>query len=695
MKSLKKLYIALSILVAITVIIVAQIGNMYIQQEHNSFLADSKERSKVIEVLQEIENNLRDTSSALENLILLPDEHAYLDDFYSSISQANITTSALIDLDWNTTNEIGRDLTALYDAMNVIEEIILLEFSGDFDGNIDSVNERTTPLMSLILEKISKTENHVRGLFQQDISRLTASKNDLVNSIILIAFLGVLVILGIFGITNYFVLTPLTKLTLALDKEAMGEEAEHLVLPKHIEMRQLIQAFTNMRDQVKLRQSQLEHQALHDGLTGLPNRILLLDRINQVVKDAKRNNTNLAVIVMDLDRFKEINDTLGHHIGDILLQEISKRLLNVLRNLDTIARLGGDEFAILLNNINLEGAKIVAEKITTALAIPFQIETHQLLIRCSQGIALYPEHGETDADLLKHGDIAMYIAKRAHLSHCIYDPKENHHDVSQISLSADLTTAISKNKLELYYQPKVDSKTGKVVSTEALLRWNHPTKGFISPELVIEIAEQSGLIQLLTDYVIKTAIEQISEWQKTDIAIGVAVNLSVFNLRSPTLATSIESYLRSSKLNPAKLTLEVTESAMMHSPELAASVLCKLNNMGLRISIDDFGTGYSSLAYLKNLPVHELKIDHSFIMNIANDKSDVSIVKSTIELAHNLGLSVVGEGVESKESWDILNDLGCDIIQGYFFSKPLPIKEFNTWHAKYSRELSEAKPNNS
>ena len=670
------------------VVIVAWVGNEYIQQELSIYLENSKERSKVIEVLQEIDNNLRDANSALEDLILVPDEKVYLDDFYSSISQANITISAVIELDWNTSDRISQDLSELLVSANTVEEVVLLEFSDEFSGDIEIISDKTLPIMSAMLDEIVRIENVVRDLFDQDLSRLNSSKQFLIKSIIFVTSLGLLVILSVFITTNRYVFQPLRVLTAAFNKEALGEEADNLALPKHIEMKQLIQAFTNMRDQVKLRQAQLEHQALHDGLTGLPNRILLLDRVNQLLKDSMRNNKTPAVIVMDLDRFKEINDTLGHHVGDTLLQEISRRLLNVLRDLDTIARLGGDEFAIVLHDINLEGCKVVAKKITNALAMPIQIEDHQLLIRCSQGIAIFPEHGETDADLLKHADIAMYTAKRGHLGHCIYDPDENHHDISCISLSADLTNAIKKNDLELYYQPKVDSKSGKVVAAEALLRWNHPEKGFVSPELIIEVAEQSGLIQPLTDYVIKTAIGQAGKWQKQGIDICVGVNLSVFNLRSPNLVSTIRSLLAKSSLKPEKLMLEVTESAMMLNPELAANVLTQLSNMGTQISIDDFGTGYSSLAYLKNLPVHELKIDKSFVMNIVNDKSDLSIVKSTIDLAHNLGLSVVAEGVENKESWDILNELDCDILQGYFFSKPIPVEEFDCWIKEYRQGMS-------
>lgn len=691
MKSLKQLHTTLSIIIAIIVITTTWYGNAYIEQEHQQFLKLSEDRSKVTEIIHEISTTLWNCHSTLEDLLLLPRETSYFESFQNSLSQASVTTAALIELNWETTNRTKSDLISLLESINKIENITSDEATNIIKGNVETLGQKVSPLLEVTLKEIDKTENYVHNLSKQDLIRLSNSKDSLIQTILLLATGGLLVIIILYFSINNILLKPLKKLTYALNKEALGEDTEKLPLPKYFEMQQLISAFVNMQDEVKLRQSQLEHQALHDGLTGLPNRVLLLDRIQQLIKDAHRNKSKPAVIILDLDHFKEINDTLGHHIGDLLLQDVSKRLKNVLRNLDSIARLGGDEFAILLHNVDLEGSKIVANKITNALALPFLIESHQLLVRCSQGIALYPEHGKNDTDLLKHADVAMYIAKRGHFGHNIYNPDEDHHNITDLSLSADLKDAINNNELQLFYQPKVDSKTGKVIETEALLRWIHPDKGFISPELIVESAEQSGLIHPLTEWVITTAINQTSAWQKEGIDVGVAVNLSAYNLQNPHLVTIIKYLLDSSGLDSNKFILEVTESAMMLNPKLAASVLTMLSNMGLKVAIDDFGTGYSSLAYLKNLPVHELKIDRSFVMNIVTDKSDISIVKSTIELAHNLGLSVVAEGVEDQESWDILDTLGCDLIQGYYISKPLPVKDFNPWYIEYSLGLIEDK----
>jgi len=572
-----------------------------------------------------------------------------------------------------------------------LDEVLRIYESGFWRSDADLLSNNIKPIMDKTWTSIQHIEEDIKKLSTQDFALLSNTTENLAFSIYALAVVSVILILIVYIAINRVLLVPLNRLTNALKGEAGSDEIENLPKQKYFEMYSLMDAFVNMQNQVRQRQSELRHQALHDALTGLPNRVLLLDRLQQLVKESHRNKTKPAIIMMDLDRFKEINDTLGHHIGDLLLQDVSSRLTNVLRDTDTIARLGGDEFAILLNDVDLEGAKVVANKITNAMTMPFQVETHQLLIGCSEGVAMYPEHGEDSTELIKHADVAMYVAKRGHLGHSIYNAKEDSNTVTNISLSADLKNAINDNELNLYYQPKVSVHDGKVIECEALLRWIHPEKGFISPELIVEAAEQSGLIHPLTEWVINTAITQASRWKKEGIDIGVAVNLSAFNLQNPHLVTIIKFLLDSSDLEPHQLILEVTEGAMMANPKLAAGVLSLLNSMGIRIAIDDFGTGYSSLAYLKNLPVHELKIDRSFVMNIVRDESDVSIVKSTIDLAHNLGLSVVAEGVEDKESWNILENMNCDVIQGYYISRPLPNVDFEEWYVEYSLSLIDKK----
>ncbi len=497
----------------------------------------------------------------------------------------------------------------------------------------------------------------------------------------LFAFVGIMFVASVYFMVRRLFIKPVS--ALSLDKNLVISSGHCL------ETQLLTDRFTSLHRQINEMEEKLKHQSLHDNVTGLPNKIFYLDRLNQFLKDSQRNCVMTAVIVMNLERFKEINNALGNHLGDELLRSVGDRLVSVLRDLDTVSRLCGNEFAILLHKVDVDGAIIVANKISNTMELPFQIETHQLLIGCTQGIALYPEHGETSEDIMKHAHVALDIAIRSHSKNTVYDALLDNNNVSNISLSADLRRAINNDELQLFYQPKVNSNDGIVIETEALLRWIHPKNGFISPEEIVKSAEQSGLINPLTEWVIDTAISQTDLWQKQGIPIGVSVNLSAYNLQNPHLVSIVQYLLGNSILEPAQLILEITESAMMANPKLAASVLTSFYEMGIKISIDDFGTGYSSLAYLKNLPVHELKIDRSFVMNIVTDKSDFSIVKSTIDLAHNLGLSVVAEGVEDQASWDVLESLGCDTIQGYFVSKPLPPQEFETWYWKYLQEHSE------
>jgi len=573
------------------------------------------------------------------------------------------------------------------DLFSVVQEI---RASGRWREDINHLDTKINPLLEKIWEHLLALNEVTDSTVDNRLTQFSRNVNQLTIAISLLAALGIIVVIATFFHLDKVVLKPLKNLTIALKKQAKGEMTKDISAEKFLEIQELINAFNFMHKQIEQRQSDLKHQALHDGLTGLPNRALLLDRIQQVIKESQRTKITPALIMMDLNRFKEINDTLGHQVGDILLQEVSIRLKNVLRDMDTIARLGGDEFAILLHDIDLDDTKIVATKIINSLNQPFQVETHQLLIGASLGIAIFPEHGDSDSELIRHADIAMYVAKKNRLGYSIYSATEDQNSISNLSIASELRDAINNDELELYYQPKFSLRENKTVEAEALLRWIHPEKGFISPEKIIVAAEESGLIHPLTEWIIEKAICQTSNWNNQGIYIGVAVNLSVFNLQNPHLVTIVRYMLDSAQLESGKLILEITESAMMANPKLAAGVLSLLDAMGIKIAIDDFGTGYSSLAYLKNLPVDELKIDRSFVMNLATDKSDAAIVKSTIDLAHNLGLSVVAEGIEDKESWDILHEMGCDLIQGYYLAKPMPAEDFEHWFIEHSLDLLRA-----
>ncbi|MCK4585997.1 MAG: EAL domain-containing protein [Gammaproteobacteria bacterium] len=432
----------------------------------------------------------------------------------------------------------------------------------------------------------------------------------------------------------------------------------------------------------KKQQGALMRQALHDGLTDLPNRTLFTDRLEQAIHSAQRDNHSLAVLLMDLDHFKEINDTLGHHIGDILLKEIGPKIHQNLRSIDTVARMGGDEFLLLLPNSDEQKSIEVAQKILLSISEPFLVDGHTLEIGASIGIAIYPAHADDPNSLIRRADVAMYDAKHKKSGFNLYDPLADQHNPGRLTMMSELRQAIAHNQLCLYYQPKINLKENKCVGVEALVRWNHPEKGQILPDTFIEDAEKSNTIKSLTQWVLTTAIEQSALWNKEGFCIDMSVNISARDFQDPALLKLIEDKISNSTLEPACLTLELTESAVMTDTKKAFDSLSKLDKMGVKLAIDDFGTGYSSLDYLKRLPVDELKIDRSFVIDMATSKNDEAIVRSTIDLAHNLGLSVVAEGVEDQSSLDLLEKMGCDTMQGYFTCRPLPADEISEYLSK-------------
>lgn len=430
--------------------------------------------------------------------------------------------------------------------------------------------------------------------------------------------------------------------------------------------------FHRMAKAVKYETAALEHQALHDPLTDLPNRKLLHNRLQQEILRVQRTNKSLVLIMSDLNHFKEINDTLGHHIGDIVLQKASLRLLNVFRKTDSVSRLGGDEFGILLPETNLEQAKSLADKVTEEFSRPFIVEGHTLSVGISMGLAQCPIHGDDVNILVQRADVAMYQAKRNKLGYSIYDPDKDTHSIGRLALMSEFRDAIENESLELFYQPKADMYSRKIIGAEALLRWHHPQRGYIDPDDFIPLAEQTGLIKPLTHWVLKQAVGQCMEWKKIQPDFTMAVNLSVQNLHDRTFLDQIKELIIEYGMSPSCLTLEITESDIMTDPIRARETLEALSIMGIHLSVDDFGTGYSSLSYLKQLPIEELKIDKSFIMEMTEDENDAVIVRATIDLAHNLGLHTVAEGVENEKTWQYLKSLGCDIAQGYHLGEALP-----------------------
>lgn len=420
----------------------------------------------------------------------------------------------------------------------------------------------------------------------------------------------------------------------------------------------------------------LQHLAVHDPLTGLPNRTLILDRLQQGISTAKRGRHGMALIMVDLDHFKEVNDTLGHSIGDSLLLGVGNRFQSVLREPDTLGRLGGDEFAVVLPQASRDSALMVAGKLQAALQTPVEIDHNSFSIGASMGIAVYPDHGDDPSSLLRGADVAMYTAKRNRDEFAVYDPSHDDHKPNRLELLNDLRVAIQENGIGIAVQPKLDLKTQHIIGVEALARWTHPTRGVIPPYEFIPVLEHTGLIKPFTLQILEKSIQYCKACHDKGYELGIAVNLSVHNLRDVNLAFQIAQLLKKYRLKHEYLTLEITESAVMHDPERSLEILTKIDSMGVQLSIDDFGTGYSSLSYLKQLPVKQLKIDRSFVSDMMEDHDDAMIVRSTIDLAHNLGLDTVAEGVETEVVLNRLKEMNCDQAQGYLISRPLSSDDF-------------------
>jgi diguanylate cyclase (GGDEF)-like protein len=416
---------------------------------------------------------------------------------------------------------------------------------------------------------------------------------------------------------------------------------------------------------------EIEYRALYDELTGLPNRTLFRDRIGQAILVARRERQQAAVLLLDVDHFREINDTLGHDAGDRLLQELSVRLRTLLRDSDTFARLGGDELGILLPSASVEDAVALAARVHESLEEPFGLLGLPVEVAASLGIAVYPEHGEDVDTLLQRADVAMYVAKDAHAGTAAYDFAQDPNDAARLTLAGELRRAIEGDELVVHFQPKAELDSGRIVGAEALVRWQHPERGLIPPDEFVPIAERTGLIKPLTRSVLASALEQCAAWNRAGHELHVAVNMTIPDLLDLDLPDRIHELLTATGVRPEQLELEITETTILADPFRVRQVLARLHEMGLRLAIDDFGTGYSSFAYLKRLPVQTIKIDRSFVSGMCEDASDATIVRSTIDLGRNLGLAIVAEGVESQEIWDELRALGCSLAQGYLIGRPV------------------------
>ena len=575
------------------------------------------------------------------------------------------------NLGFETTDAVATMIDSSTAWFNGFQKVKIINHSYEWRQDAKIMKEKISPTIDSVLELLVELEDIITISSKDDVS-LVASTADIQNKILwLIAFIGVFFTFTVIFSLDKLIFKPIEIVSKALKFEALGKQTEDLPVVRTKETEDLVNAFNEMSRQVHLRQTELEYRALHDSLTSLPNRTLLLNRIEHDISVSKREGHSLSLLILDLDDFKDVNDTLGHIAGDNLLIQVGIRIKNILREVDTVARIGGDEFSILLPHTNDNHAVSTSNRILSALKKPINVEGIDVSVSASIGIAMYPEHGIDVHTLLQHADIAMYAAKRHKTGFEMYDENQDEHSISRLAMTKNFRDAVENNKLDVYFQPVFDMEN-TIVSVEALSRWYHPEHGHVSPEKFISLAEQSSLITQLTLVVLNQSIKQVSYWRKFNDSLCVSINLSVYSFNDQDFIGDVRSALKKYDFPANQLKLEITESAMMENPLQVIDMLSQLHEMGIKLSIDDYGTGFSSMSYIKQLPVDELKIDKSFVIGLEEDESNDAIVRSTIELAHNLNLKVVAEGIETEGVYKLLKEYHCDMAQGFYLSRPLP-----------------------
>ena len=540
------------------------------------------------------------------------------------------------------------------------------------------------------------TSGNVRTLLLRSVNEVVAPFRQAQVALAWITAMGVL----LFGVGSVFaarrVTTPLRSLVSATQRLGKGQydvPMEHM--DRHDEIGGLAKSFDAMRIAIGAQQAEIRKLAYWDRLTGLPNRARFRDAVQREIDSqgavSEMGKDNLSVVMLDIDRFKHVNDVLGYSFGDLLLIAVAKRLTQQdLRSGDMVARLGGDEFAVLLTQSDAHSAQAVAQRIAKSFELPLAFEDQTVDLSASIGIACWPMHADNADTLLSRAEVAMYAAKAKTTVVQLYDPALDSSSTQTLSLLTQLRRAVDQGELRLFLQPKIRLLDSAVVAAEALVRWQHPERGLVPPLEFIPFAEQTGFVRQLTLWMFDEAARLWDGLQRGETRIRIAINLSTRDLLDIDFPSRLETILTRHAISADAFCLEITESAIMDDPQRAQATLKRLSEMGFKLSIDDFGTGYSSLAYLKRLPVDELKIDKSFVMNMEKDEDDAKIVRSTIDLAHNLGLTVVAEGVENGLIWRKLQDLSCDEAQGYFMSKPLPASQFPAWCMGWQRETAQA-----
>ena len=574
-------------------------------------------------------------------------------------------------LGFETSNLLPQLINSSHNWYAGFEKVVKIHQNDDWRSDRTIIAERVEPQFTKLWELLHRFDKAVEDASINDIHRVTKTANYQENLFWIFLVGSFLFFLVSVIYAEKLIFGPIARITSALRDEASGREGIILPTPSTRETRELIDAFFDMKVQIRNRQQALEHKSFHDELTGLPNRNLMFDRIQQSIMTARHNDATLSVMVINISNLKEINDTLGHHIGDMLLIELTSRLEHCIYGFVSLSKLGGSEFAVLASGMGKSEAEEFAATLLGEMKNPIILDDIEVHPKFNIGISQYPLHGKDKISLIQRADMAMLYGKKYHQEIAVFDESREFFNVNSMGLLSDLKDAIKHNSLEMYYQPKFDIEKGIIVGVEALLRWHHKKYGRMQASEVIELAERSGLVESLTRWTIDEVFRQCGQWNNIGLQLNVAINLSVQVLQDDVITNYVKQALDQYKISPESVTLEITESAMMTNPVKVSMVLEELHEIGVSISADDFGTGFSSLSYLKKLPVTEIKIDKSFIIDMVGNATDMTIVKSAIGLAHNLGLKVVAEGIENTHTKTALQELACDIGQGYYYSRPL------------------------
>jgi diguanylate cyclase len=525
-----------------------------------------------------------------------------------------------------------------------------------------------------------QSNNKLLVVLQRSLSEATSEYQLLKINLFILIILG----LGIFTIVTIYIARYITLPIIALSETAkqleLGNYEIEATTNRRDEIGRLSKAFSAMREAIALRERKVEQLAFWDEVTGLPNRAAFTKHLIQAIDTHQKSTLPLTVIVLNLNRFKQINKILGRQFADQLLKQVALNLqTSVRQSTDFVARLGADEFAILLTNTSLATALAVVNKLIRPFESALKINAQSIDVSAAIGIAAYPDHGKTYEHLMINAETALQICKSKKSNSAVYDPSYDLDTENNLTLASELKAAIENNQLALYLQPKINIQNQNAYAAEALIRWAHPEKGLIFPDQFIPFAEQTGIIPKITLWMLNEACRVHAMLKQEQIELTIAVNIAIQDLIDQNLPEKIAALFKQHQVTAEAISLEVTESSIMDDPERAEATLHQLSEMGIKIAIDDFGTGYSSLSYLKRLPVNKLKIDKSFVMNMEKNDSDKSIVRSTIDLAHNLNLKVVAEGIENQAAWDLLEKMGCDYGQGYFMGKPMPVNQYADW----------------